>query len=317
MKDIHEVIIIGSGPAGLTAAIYTARAGLTPLVFSGPTPGGQLTTTSLVENFPGFPEGITGPELMDKMREQASRFDARFEDLAVTAVDFSSRPFKVTAELPTGDPPRTWESKAIIIATGAATKKLGLPSEEALWGRGVSACATCDGFFFRDKKVAVVGGGDTAMEEALFLTKFARQVTVVHRRDKLRASQILQQRAFNNSKIDFAWNSTIQKVLGEEEGRVTGLLLQDTITGALREFSCDGLFLAIGHLPNTEIFKGQLPLTEDGYIIVHDRTKTAIPGVFVAGDVADQHYRQAITAAATGCMAAMDCEKWLASVGSN
>jgi len=304
---LHNVIIIGSGPAGLTAAIYTARGELKPLVIAGYEPGGQLITTSEVENFPGFPDGVSGIDLMTSMRTQAERFGATIIDDAVTAVDFSVNPLKVQVGK------SIYESKSVIIATGATARKIGIPSEEALWGRGVSACATCDGFFFRDKKVVVVGGGDTALEEALFLTRFATSVTLIHRRSELRASRILQERAFANNKISFAWNSVVDEVLDTSLGKVNGVRLKDTVTGEKRVLACDGLFVAIGHKPNTELFADQVELTPQGYINAIDRTRTNVPGVFVAGDVQDIHYRQAITAAASGCMAAIDCEKWLAA----
>ncbi len=299
-------MILGSGPAGLTAALYTARANLKPLVVEGYEPGGQLTLTTEVENFPGFPDGIMGPDLMEAMRNQAARFGAEYVSGNASKVDLSSRPFTVTV-----DGGQTYQTKAIIVATGASAKWLGLENEQKLVGRGVSSCATCDGFFFRDKDLAVVGGGDSAMEEATFLTKFARRVTIVHRRDELRASKVMQDRAFQNEKIDFLWNKQVVDVHGVDEGQVTGLRLKDTVTGEESDFACDGLFLAIGHRPNTEIFKGQLSLDDVGYIQAIDRTHTNVPGVFVAGDVQDLLYRQAITAAGSGCMAAMDCEKWL------
>lgn len=302
---MRDVIILGSGPAGLTAAIYTARANLKPLVVEGYEPGGQLTTTTMVENFPGFPEGIMGPDLMAAMKEQAARFGAEFVSGQATAVDLSQQPFKVTV-----DDKTTYEARSLIVATGASAKMLGLPNERALIGKGVSTCATCDGFFFRDKRLAVVGGGDSAMEEALFLTKFASSVTVIHRRDTLRASKIMQDRAKANEKISFIWDTVVEDVIGD--GKVTGLRLRNVKTGEESVFECDGLFIAIGHKPNTDIFKGQLELDDSGYIKVQDRTRTNVPGVFVAGDVHDHMYRQAITAAGSGCMAAMDCEKWLA-----
>lgn len=302
---MRDVVILGSGPAGLTAAIYTARANLKPLVVEGYEPGGQLTTTTMVENFPGFPEGIMGPELMAAMKEQAARFGAEFVSGQATGVDLSKQPLKVTV-----DDNTTYETRSIIVATGASAKMLGLPNERALIGKGVSTCATCDGFFFRDKRLAVVGGGDSAMEEAMFLTKFASSVTVIHRRDTLRASKIMQDRAMANEKISFIWDTVVEDVLGD--GKVTGLRLRNVKTGEESTFECDGLFVAIGHQPNTDIFKAQLELDESGYIKVHDRTRTNVPGVFVAGDVHDYMYRQAITAAGSGCMAAMDCEKWLA-----
>ena len=304
--NVRNVIILGSGPAGLTAALYTARANLSPLVIEGHEPGGQLTLTTLVENFPGFPDGIMGPELMENMRKQAARFGAEFVAGSATAADLSKRPFEIKV-----DNGETYLARALIIATGASAKMLGLENEHALIGRGVSTCATCDGFFFRGKKLAVVGGGDSAMEEAIFLTKFASSVTVIHRRDQLRASKVMQDRAKSNDKIDFLWNKQVIDVLGREEGKVTGLRLKDTVTGEESTFACDGLFLAIGHRPNTAIFAGQLDMDEVGYIKAQNRTRTNVEGVFVAGDVQDHLYRQAITAAGSGCMAALDCEKWL------
>lgn len=306
MSKVREVIIIGSGPAGLTAALYTARANLNPLVIEGNQPGGQLTLTTAVENFPGFPEGIMGPELMDAMKQQAARFGAEFVPYNAETVDFGKSPFNVKVE--GGD---RHEAKSLIVATGASSRMLGLPEESQLMGRGLSTCATCDGFFFKDKHLIVVGGGDTAMEEAIFLTKFASKVSVIHRRDELRASKVMQDRAFKNEKIEFVWNSEVVKIHGDDAGAVRGVTLQATGNSEQSHFACDGVFLAIGHIPNTDIFKGKLDMDESGYIHVAERTKTNIPGVFVAGDVHDQRYRQAITAAGMGCMAAIDCEKWL------
>ena len=302
-EQVRDVIILGSGPAGLTAAIYAARAQLRPLVVAGREAGGQLMLTSEVENFPGFPEGILGPELMQRMRQQAERFGAEFVEDDAVRVDFSRRPFQVFTES------EAFAGRTVILATGASARWLGLASEARLRGRGVSSCATCDGWFFQNQKVVVVGGGDTAMEEALFLTRFATEVVVVHRRDQLRASRIMQQRALSHPKIRFIWNAVVEEVLGTDS--VSGVRLRDVKTGAVWEEPCRGLFVAIGHQPNTAFLRGQVELDERGYVVVHDETRTSVDGVFCAGDVADHRYRQAVTAAAAGCKAAMDAEKWL------
>ena len=303
----YKVIIIGTGPAGLTAALYTARADLSPLIFEGPQPGGQLTITTDVENYPGFPDGIMGPELMDKFREQAVKFGAESIRKMVDKVDFSSRPFKIYS----GD--AMYEAETVIISTGASAKLLGLESETKLMGYGVSACATCDGFFFKDKKVFVIGGGDSAMEEATFLTKFASSVTIVHRRDEFKASKIMQDRALNNDKIDVIWNSTVEEMIGNpDEGGLEKVILRNVQTNKVSEHEIDGLFLGIGHKPNSDIFKNYLNLDDQGYIITTPgTTKTSVEGVFASGDIQDKTYMQAVTAAGSGCMAAIDAEKFL------
>jgi thioredoxin reductase (NADPH) len=310
VSAIHEVIVIGSGPAGYTAALYAARAQLKPLVFEGSvTAGGALMNTTDVENFPGFPGGIQGPDLMDAMRKQAERFGAELRAEDVTEVDLTADPKRVIVE---GE---TYLARAVIIATGSRYRELGVPGEKKLSGHGVSWCATCDGFFFREQEIAVVGGGDSAMEEALFLTRFASTVTVVHRRDELRASKIMQERAFANPKIKFRWNSEVSEILGDT--KITGLRLRDTVTGEESELAVGGVFVAIGHDPRSELFAGQLATDSEGYLLVEQpSTRTAIPGVFASGDVVDHTYRQAVTAAGTGCAAALDAERYLAG-GTN
>ena len=306
-SDKHEVVIIGSGPAGYTAAIYAARANLNPLVITGGEPGGQLVTTTDVENYPGFPKGILGPEMMDLFREQAERFGTEILTGHVTEVDFSRRPFTIVSDA------GTFEAPAVIVATGASAKWLDLPSEKLLRGHGVSACATCDGFFFKGKDLIVVGGGDTAMEEATFLTKFASKVIVIHRRESLRASKTMQDRAFKNPKISFLWNSAIEEILGSKQGGVTGVRVKNFKTGVVETVPAGGVFVAIGHQPNTSLFTGKLDMNDVGYIKVQPGgTRTNVPGVFACGDAADPLYRQAVTAAGMGCMAAIDAERFLA-----
>jgi thioredoxin reductase (NADPH) len=303
MEDSCKVIILGSGSAGLTAAIYAGRAQLDPVVIAGSQRGGQLTLTTDVENYPGFTDGIQGPELMESMRKQAERFDVDFVDEDATAVDFRKRPFEVTAA------GKVFSTQSVVVATGAATNWLGLPNEERLIGHGISSCAPCDAFFFREKEVAVVGGGDSAMEEALVLTKFATRVTIIHRRDQFRASKIMIDRALRHGKIRVLWNTVVEDVKGD--GSVSGLKLRDVKTGEKRDFRVDGLFVAIGHHPNTDLFRGQIELDEKGYVVLKKHTMTSVEGVFAAGDVHDTRYRQAVTAAGWGCMAAMDVEKYL------
>jgi len=303
MDDTNKVIILGSGSAGLTAAIYAARAQLDPLVIAGAMRGGQLTQTTDVENFPGFPDGIQGPELMEFMRRQAERFEVDFIDEDATAVDLRKQPFEITAA------GRPLQARSVIIATGAASNWLGLPNEQRLIGHGVSSCAPCDAFFFKEKEVAVVGGGDSAMEEALFLTKFATRVTIIHRRDQFRASKIMVERALRHGKIKVLWDTVVEDVVGN--GKVEGITLRNVKTHARQDLRVDGLFVAIGHTPNTTLFRGQIELDEEGYIVLKDQTMTSVKGVFAAGDVHDHRYRQAVTAAGWGCMAAMDAEKYL------
>lgn len=305
---MHDIVIIGSGPAGLTAAVYAARANLAPLLIEGWQSGGQLTTTTEVENYPGFAKGIMGPELMKEMRTQAERFGTEFLTGDVSAVNLQTSPFSITV-----DGERTIHAKTIIIATGASAIPIGLKNEARLTGHGVSTCATCDGFFFRGKELIVVGGGDSAMEEANFLTKFATKVTIVHRRDKLRASKIMQDRAMKNEKIAFLWNSVVVDIQGSDV--VTGVQIKNLVTGSTMELPCAGVFVAIGHRPNTALFAGQLEMDAKGYIITKNGTVTSVPGVFAAGDVQDSTYRQAVTAAGSGCMAAIDAERFLEAHG--
>lgn len=307
--EIHNIIILGSGSAGLTAALYAARANLHPLLLAGAQPGGLLTTTTMVENYPGFPEGILGPQLMEQMQKQAERFGTRILQREATRVDLAERPFTVEAE------GKVFRCRALIIATGASPKLLGLESEKRLMGRGVSTCATCDGYFFKDQEVAVVGGGDSAMEEALYLSKLCRKVTVIHRREKLRASKIMQERAFRTPNIAFRWERVVEEILGDESHGLKGVRLRHVKTGEGMELTCNGLFIAIGHSPNTALFRGQLGMDEEGYIKTTNGTRTSVPGVFAAGDVQDRVYRQAVTAAGSGCMAAMDAERFLEREG--
>lgn len=305
MSQLRDVVIIGSGPAGYTAAIYTARANLKPLMVDGMQPGGQLTITTDVENYPGYPDGVMGPAMMDDFRKQAERFGTEFVLGQVNEVDFSKRPFRLKTDFD------ELEAKAVIVCTGASARLLGLPREAEVMGRGLSACATCDGAFFPDKELVVVGGGDSAMEEATFLTRYAKKVTILHRREEFRASKIMLDRAQANDKIEFVLNKGVKEYLTDDGGKLRGARIVDTVTEEETEFPCDGLFLAIGHVPNSKVFRGKLELDQDGYIPVTNGTATSVPGVFAAGDIADKRYRQAVTAAGMGCMAAIDCERWL------
>ena len=305
----RQVVVVGSGPAGLTAALYAGRANLAPMVIEGIEAGGQLMLTTMVENWPGYRDGILGPDLMTELRAQAERFGAEIVQGDVASVDLSSRPFRVAVGK------TTYTADALIVATGASAKWLDLGVDKQLSGRGVSTCATCDGYFFKGRHVAVVGGGDTAMEEAIYLAKLASHVTVVHRRDTLRASKVMQDKALNDPKVSFMWNTAVTDIKDVSKGEVTGLVLTDTVTGAVREMAVDGVFIGIGHTPNTKLFAGQLTLDEAGYIQTHDGSRTNVQGVFAAGDVQDHVYRQAVTAAGSGCMAAMDAERFLSGVG--
>jgi len=305
--ETHQVVILGSGPAGLTAAIYAARAGLEPVVVEGLSAGGQLMNTTEVENYPGFPDGLQGPEMMERFKKQAERFGTRFIFADATRVDLQSRPFRVWTD------DEELQAKTVIVATGASPLTLGIKGEEELAGRGVSYCATCDGFFFKDQEIVVVGGGDTAMEEALFLTRYGSRVTVIHRRDKLRASKIMAERALAHEKIEFLWDSVVEEVLGED--KVTGIRVKNVKSGEVSERPCGGFFVGIGHTPNTELFKGTLEMDEQLYLKEGVGARTRIDGVFIAGDVHDHTYRQAVTAAGAGCKAAIDCERWLEAEG--
>ncbi len=306
-KEVYDVTIMGSGPAGLTAALYTARADLEPVLFEGPQPGGQLTITTDVENYPGFPEGVMGPELMDRMRAQATRFGMENHISLIEDVDTSQRPFNITL-----DDGTEFKSHTLIVASGARARLLGIDGEDELMGHGVSTCATCDGYFFRDDELVIVGGGDSAMEEATFLTKFASKVTVIHRRDELRASAIMAQRAFDDPKVEFLWDSEVVEILGSKEGGVTGVRVINNNTGEIKPMDCQGVFIAIGHIPNTSIFQGKLEMNDEGYITTKaDSSHTSVDGIFAVGDVQDFEYRQAITAAGSGCKGAIDAERYL------